>query len=256
MRTNRDLQLVIAGGNHEVRSGMRALLAIFDDIHVVADCVSAEEVRAVLASSPVDLLILDTDLPDRGGLELLGSLTAGYPGAVIFTSSSTDQAVAAFQFHPVDFLMQPVDGERLLSAVSRVRGQLEARYGALALAARMPATRDVEPKTKRLMVKSGGRISFVKAEEIDWIEADRDYVRLYNGQKKHLLRGTISGMERQLQGERFIRIHRSTIVNVDRIREMQPLSYGEYAVILHDGTRLTLSRSFRERVFEHMMTAA
>ena len=96
----------------------------------------------------------------------------------------------------------------------------------------------------------------MKAEEIDWIEADRDYVRLYNGSRKHLLRGTISGMERQLQGERFIRIHRSTIVNVDRIREMQPLSYGEYAVILYDGTRLTLSRSFRERVFEHMMTAA
>jgi two-component system LytT family response regulator len=256
MRTSRDLQLVIAGGTRDHRSAMKACLANSGDIHVIADCTSGEEVRAALAGSAVDLLILDTDLSDCGGLEFLGALTTGYPGAVIFTSSSKDQAVAAFQFHPVDFLLQPVDGERLMAAVSRVRGELDARHESLPPAARVPAPRDLEPKTRRLMVKSGGRISFVKAEEIDWIEADRDYVRLYNGQKKHLLRGTISGMERQLQGERFIRIHRSTIVNVDRIREMQPLSYGEYAVILHDGTRLTLSRSFRERVFEHMMTAA
>jgi two-component system LytT family response regulator len=106
------------------------------------------------------------------------------------------------------------------------------------------------------MVKSSGKIFFLRAEEIDWIEADRDYVRIHNGLRKHHLRGTISGMEHQLPDERFVRIHRSTIVNVDRIREMQPLSYGEYAVILQDGTRLTLSRSFRERVFSRLMTAA
>jgi two-component system LytT family response regulator len=106
------------------------------------------------------------------------------------------------------------------------------------------------------MVKSAGKICFLKAEEIDWVEAERDYVRIHNGARKHLLRSTISGMEQQLPAERFLRIHRSTIVNVDRIREMQPLSYGEYAVILHDGTRLTLSRSFRERVFDRLVSAA
>ncbi len=256
MRTSRDLQLVIAGGNDDMRAGVRACLANLEGIHVVAECSSGEEARGVLATVSVDLLILDTDLSDQGGLDFLGTLTTGYPGAVIFTSSSKDQAVAAFQFHPVDYLMHPVNDERLRAALSRVSDQREAHADAGPSAPRVPAREHAELKTKRLMVKSGGRISFVKAEEIDWIEADRDYVRLYNGQKKHLLRGTISGMERQLQGERFIRIHRSTIVNVDRIREMQPLSYGEYAVILHDGTRLTLSRSFRERVFEHMMTAA
>jgi two-component system, LytTR family, response regulator len=256
MGMSKELQLVIAGRNRDLRSDLRNHLAQIGDIHVMAECSSDAEARGVLTGSRVDLLILDTDLPGTGGLAFLGSLTSGYPGAVIFTSSVKDLAVAAFQFHPVDFLMHPVDGERLASAVSRVREQVGSRHEQPVAPARVPVVPGSESRTRRVMVKSGGRISFVKADEIDWIEADRDYVRLYNGPKKHLLRGTISGMERQLQGERFIRIHRSTIVNVDRIREMQPLSYGEYAVILHDGTRLTLSRSFRERVFEQMMTAA
>ena len=256
MRTSRDLRLVLAGGNHTVRSEVRASLAQLDGVQLIAECSSGEEARLALAKTSADLLILDTELSDQGGLEFLGTLTTGYPGAVIMTSRSRDLAVAAFQFHPVDYLLHPIDPERLLAGIARIRGQREAHTDPVPSTPRTAINGTAELKTKRLMVKSGGRISFVKAEEIDWIEADRDYVRLYNGPKKHLLRGTISGMERQLQGERFIRIHRSTIVNVDRIREMQPLSYGEYAVILHDGTRLTLSRSFRERVFEHMMTAA
>jgi two-component system LytT family response regulator len=108
----------------------------------------------------------------------------------------------------------------------------------------------------RLMVKTAGRINFLRTEEIDYIEADRDYVRIHNGGRKHLLREKISKLEQQLPGDRFLRIHRSTIVNIDRIKEMQPLCYGEYSVILHDGTRLTLSRSFRERVFSRLVTAA
>ena len=108
----------------------------------------------------------------------------------------------------------------------------------------------------RVMVKSAGRITFVKAEDIDWVEADRDYVRIYNGGKKHLVRERISHLEQQLPRGRFLRIHRSTIVNVDRIKELQPLTFGEYSVILHDGTRLTMSRSFRDRVFQRLQSAA
>jgi two-component system, LytTR family, response regulator len=255
MHVSRELQVVVAGGAPDVRSAVSSSVNAMDGIHLIAACADALETRETLTGAPVDLLILDTDLQGAGGLPFLGSLTAGYPNAVIFTSASRDLAVSAFQFHPVDYLMYPVDGERLMAGIRRVQEMSDIRYKVPG-ASRVPVTPGPGPRTKRLMVKSGGRISFLKADEIDWIEADRDYVRLYNGPRKHLLRGTISGMERQLQGERFIRIHRSTIVNVDRIREMQPLSYGEYAVILQDGTRLTLSRSFRERVFEQMMTAA
>lgn len=256
MHESRELHVVVAGGNPDVRSAVCASVKGIDGIRLVAGCADAAAARKTLAGSQADLLILDTDLPGGGGLAFLGTLTTGYPHAVIFTSASRDLAVAAFQFHPVDYLLYPVDGERLTAGIRRVQEMSDIRYKQVPAAVRVPLTPGPGPRTKRLMVKSGGRISFLKADEIDWIEADRDYVRLYNGPRKHLLRGTISGMERQLQGERFIRIHRSTIVNVDRIREMQPLSYGEYAVILQDGTRLTLSRSFRERVFEQMMTAA
>jgi two-component system LytT family response regulator len=108
---------------------------------------------------------------------------------------------------------------------------------------------------ERIMVKSAGRISFLKTEEIDWIEAQGDYVRLYAQGRKFLIREKIGEMEQQFPVDRFIRIHRSTIVNVERIKEMQPLFYGEYAVILNDGTRLTLSRSFREKVFSRLTRA-
>jgi len=105
------------------------------------------------------------------------------------------------------------------------------------------------------MVKTAGRISFLKTDEIDWIEAQGDYVRLYAQGRKFLIREKIGEMEQQFSGDRFVRIHRSTIVNVERIKEMQPLFYGEYAVILNDGTRLTLSRSFREKVFSRLARA-
>ncbi|MGB2959754.1 MAG: LytTR family DNA-binding domain-containing protein [Bacteroidota bacterium] len=108
----------------------------------------------------------------------------------------------------------------------------------------------------RLLVKSGGRISFLRSEDIDWIEAQGDYVRLHTTGKKHMMREKISRLESQLPDQRFVRIHRSTIVNIDRIKEMQPLSYGDYAVILLDGTRLTLSRSFRQQVFRRLTSAA
>ena len=108
----------------------------------------------------------------------------------------------------------------------------------------------------RILVKSGGRISFLRSEDIDWIEAQGDYVRIHTNGKKHMMREKISRLERQLPDQKFIRIHRSTIVNIDRIREMQPLSYGDYAVILLDGTRLTLSRSYRQHVFQRITSAA
>jgi two-component system LytT family response regulator len=108
----------------------------------------------------------------------------------------------------------------------------------------------------RLLVKSGGRISFLRSEDIDWVEAQGDYVRLHTNGKKHMMREKISRLEVQLPDQRFIRIHRSTIVNIDRIKEMQPLCYGDYAVILLDGTRLTLSRSFRQHVFHRLTSTA
>jgi two-component system LytT family response regulator len=237
MRDGRDLQVVIAAGDQGVRSQIRKYAGATAGVHVAAECSTAEETGSFLSRASADLIILDTALPESGGFSFLRSLSPDRRPAVVFIATSEDQAVAAFQFHPIDYLMLPLHGERLVSALQRVRLQSWSENpGAPDIG--LPVAKNApHAQPRRLMVKTAGRIC-------------------YNGQRKHLLRSTISGMERQLQGERFIRIHRSTIVNVDRIREMQPLSYGEYAVILYDGTRLTLSRSFRERVFEQMMTAA
>lgn len=256
MREMRELQVAIAAGDEAVRNRVRAVVLSGHNSRIAGECASAEEARELLGKVPVDVLVLDCALPGGGGIGFVHTLGPDHRPAVIFTAGSGEHAVAAFQFHPLDYLTHPIDDSRLMMALERAAVQISAAARALMTGPRGIAAPDAPPQPKRLMVKSAGRICFLKAEEIDWIEAERDYVRLHNGQRKHLLRGTISGMERQLQGERFIRIHRSTIVNVDRIREMQPLSYGEYAVILQDGTRLTMSRSFRERVFEQMMTAA
>lgn len=256
MKEGRTLEVVVAQGDQKARRWIQQRAAAQEGVHLVAVCSSADEARTMLSANTVDLLILDADLPAGGGFSLLRSLNGTAPAAVIFTASSEDQALAAFQFHPLDFLLHPIDPTRLADALHRAtdrRQGLSVEERAVSLLDHRAAQ---EPVHRRLMVKTGGKVLFLKAEEIDWIEADRDYVRIHNGVRKHYLRGTISGMEQQLPDERFIRIHRSTIVNVDRIREMQALSYGEYAVILLDGTRLTLSRSFREKVFSRLMTAA
>jgi two-component system LytT family response regulator len=256
MKEGRGLEVVIAAGDQRVREELRRGTEAQKGAHIAALCASGDEVRTALRSRPIHLLILDVDLPAAGGFSLLRSLNGETPPAVIFTASSDEQALAAFQFHPLDYLLHPIDPQHLATALRRAAERFGGNPGHDDALDVLSPSGAHALQHRRLMVKSAGRILFLRAEEIDWIQADRDYVRIHNGARKHHLRGTISGMEQQLQDERFVRIHRSTIVNVDRIREMQPLSYGEYAVILHDGTRLTLSRSFRERVFSVLMTAA
>jgi len=256
MKEGRDLEVVIAAGDQQARQWIQHHAESHKRVHVLAACASADEAHATLLTNLVDLLILDVDLPSGGGFSLLRSLNGSTPRAVIFTSSSDEQALAAFQFHPLDYLLHPVDPARLGEALRRGADRVEGLPVDDTVMNLLDQRASRLQPQRRLMVKTGGKVLFLKAEEIDWIEADRDYIRIHNGVRKHHLRGTISGMEQQLPDERFVRIHRSTIVNVDRIREMQALSYGEYAVILLDGTRLTLSRSFREKVFSRLMTAA
>ncbi len=253
----RAVRVVIATGDENQRERVHRIVRSIPSMSIEGVCSSADEARALIAFSHPQILIIDTDLPGGGGFQLLG-MGPDRP-MVVFTSLSDSDALAAFQFHAVDYLLHPVDAQRLTDALARAcvlcnqAAQDAAGDAAIdELRRKLPAAH----AARRLMVKSAGKICFLKAEEIDWVEAERDYVRIHNGARKHLLRSTLSGMEQQLPAERFLRIHRSTIVNVDRIREMQPLSYGEYAVILHDGTRLTLSRSFRERVFDRLVSAA
>ena len=170
--------------------------------------------------------------------------------AVIFVTAHDTFALQAFEVHAVDYLLKPFDRERFKKALDRALQTIKRRQTD-ELSHRLSALlAEVKPEARidRLAIKSAGRVIFLRLDEIDWIEAADNYVNLHVGNESHLHRETMTAMEERLKGGKFMRISRSTIVNVDRIKELQPLFHGEYSVILRNGTRLTLSRGYREKL--------
>jgi two-component system, LytTR family, response regulator len=278
MSETRKLNVLVAVSDAVERDRIIQHIQKHPAAHVLGGCGNTEEILNAHRNSSLDILFLDINLPPSGAFSFLRTWPGGEVPQVVFLALTDEHAIAAFQFHPLDFLLMPVPLERLHEAIQRMAALMHLKTSATggnvvlewfknhtvaavpAIRAAMAALPGISAvpalPALRLMVKTAGRINFLRTEEIDYVEADRDYVRIHNGGKKHLLREKISRLEQQLPADRFLRIHRSTIVNIDRIKEMQPLSYGEYSVILHDGTRLTMSRSFRERVFSRLVTAA
>jgi two-component system LytT family response regulator len=214
-------------------------------------------VSAVLEKKP-EFLFLDAEAQGIGDDELLCTRPDEKMPVIVLAAGDEHHALRAFQIHALDFLLKPFDHSKFQNTLRRVKCCVHERRLAEIngeLLAHMAGLTAPAKHLNRLMVKSGSRIMFLKATEIDWLEAQGDYVRLYACGKKHLLREKISDLEHQLPPGFFVRIHRSVIVNIDRIREMQPLLYGECAVILLDGTRLTLSRSYRDKVFDRFSRA-
>jgi two-component system LytT family response regulator len=169
----------------------------------------------------------------------------------IFVTAYDEYALKAFEVHAIDYLLKPFDRERFLQALNYARHQL-AHLKRTAAEARLAAVlEDLTPASKtpeRLAFKENGRIVLVRPETIDWIESDGNYVRLHAGGNSHYVRETLAALESQLPREKFMRISRSVIVNLDRVKELQPVFYGDYAVILNDGSRLSMSRSYRDRL--------
>lgn len=230
------------------------------EVQIVGELAGGEAAIKSLRETKPELLFLDIKMPQMDGFAFLRELAGSITPIVIFVTAFDQHAVQAFQVHALDYLLKPFDRGRFQDALRRAKEQVRQRRNGsinqklleLLSSSNHPLS---TPSRERIMVKSAGRISFLRTEEIDWIEAQGDYVRLWAQGRKFLIREKIGDMEQQFSGDRFIRIHRSTIVNVERIKEMQPLFYGEYAVILNDGTRLTLSRSFREKVFSRLAKA-
>ena len=222
------------------------------EIEVAGEFAGGPEAVSMIRSSEPDLLFLDINIPEMDGFRLLDEIDTTKKPYVIFVTAYDQYAVKAFQVHAVDYLLKAFDGERfheaLRRAKERIRESLKPELSNT-LRSLLNTVQGKNDSIDRFMIKSNGSISFLRAEEIDWIEAQGAYVCLYSHGKKHLLREKIGDIDSKVSLNQFVRIHRSTIVNVDRIKEMQPLFYGEYAVILNDGTRLTMSRSYREKVF-------
>jgi two-component system LytT family response regulator len=233
------------------RERLRQLLLSEPEIQIVGECADGREAVETIRRESPDLIFLDVQMPELDGFGVLETIDADPAPVVVFVTAHDRFALRAFEVHAVDYLLKPFDRERFQTALSRALEQVRNREGN-ALAQRLSSLladikRPARP-AERIAVKSEGRVLFVNLGEIDWIEASHNYVELHVGQHTHLLRQTIKAIESRLPTSKFVRISRSAIVNTDRIKELQPLFYGDYTVILQNGTQLTLSRRFRDKL--------
>jgi len=240
------VRVVIVDDEELARRGIRKRLERFPDVDVLAECGNGRQaIDAIRRYSP-DLVFLDVQMPGKTGFDVIESVGWEAFPYVIFVTAHDRYAIQAFEVNALDYLLKPIDDERLDMAFQRARDAL-AGERTRELSRRLATVLDhVGPGANdRIVVRSAGRVVFVKISEIDWIEATGDYVTLHAGRKSWLLRETIAEMQRRLQPRGFTRVHRSTIVNTERIGEMQPLHNGEYRLLLRDGTELKLSRNYR-----------
>jgi two-component system LytT family response regulator len=252
------LRILIVDDEPLARERVRRLLQAEPDVAIVGECADGVEAIAATRSKHPDLIVLDVQMPEVNGFDVLSALAPEEVPLVIFATAYDEHAVRAFEVHALDYVLKPFDDERFLEALQRARERrgLERRSQDVAkILAALEEIRGGKETLRRIAVRSTGHIAFVRTADIDWVEAQGDYVSLHSQGKRHLVRENIGVLEERLRGGGFVRIHRSTIVNISRIRELQPLFHGDYSVVLHDGTRLTMSRSYRERFFEQIAAA-
>ena len=279
------MRVLIVDDEALARQRVRRLLHSEVDVEIVGEAGTGRDAVNLINSLHPDLVCLDVQMPELDGFGVLRELDGGTIPMILFVTAYDEHAQRAFDVHAVDYVLKPVDADRFRAAFARARTQqaqavAAERLGELLATVRrladgaLPSERvdgsTVNPTNtiqaggavssgngaanptghfaSRILVKQDGRMFFVKTTEIDWIEADRNYVRIHVGTVAHTIRDRISHLEETLDPRLFARIHRSTIVNLNRVREMQQWFSGDYVVILDDGTRLRLSRHYRDRV--------
>jgi two-component system LytT family response regulator len=233
------------------RTRLRSLLKEHEGFEVVAEAGDGASAVETIEKFHPDLVFLDVQMPECTGFEVLEALDPGQRPLVCFVTAYDVYAVKAFDVHALDYLLKPVDRERFAAAVKRVRQSID-RNELDDLNRKLSQLIDSTQKERRFLnrviIKSSGRVTFLRVQDIDWIEAAGNYVRIHWGQESHLLRETMNALEEKLDPEMFLRIHRSVIVNIDRIKELQPAFHGDYFVILKNNKQLPLSRGYRERI--------
>jgi len=234
------------------RERIRMLLQNQPEIELAGECDNGLSAVEMIQEQKPDLVFLDVQMPELGGFDVVEQVQGSHLPAIIFVTAHDQFALKAFEVHALDYLLKPFDRERFEKALQRAIDSIKRRQTddlSRKLSALLSEVKP-EPRIGRIAIKSSGRVIFLRLDEIDWIEAADNYVNLHVGNESHLHRETMNAMEERLKGGKFMRISRSTIVNVDRIKELQPLFHGEYSVILRNGARLTLSRGYREKLDE------
>jgi len=237
------------------RQAIRLLLMDDPEIEIVAECSGADGAALVESARP-DLLFLDVQMPEVDGFDLLEAVGIDRAPVVIFVTAYSEHALRAFQVHALDYLLKPVTDERFAQALARGKEWVRLRRGGDAADPRLGALlRERSRMTRRILVRDRDRTLVIDAETIDWIEAADYYAQIHAGGRAHLLRETMNELEQRLDPARFFRVHRSAIINLERVREIHPLFRGDRELVLADGTRVRLSRA-RRAAFEAQLAAA
>ncbi len=257
------IRVLIVDDESLARRTIRDLLADDAEIEVIGECSNGPEAVNFIRQQSPDLLFLDIQMPGLSGFETLARVEVERLPAIIFVTAFDRYALQAFEVHALDYLLKPFSDRRFEEALRQAKAQIEMRevnrlsQSLLALLGEQAAAPPPETRRRnfltRFMIRSGGRVAFIKSDEVDWIAADDYYLKLHVGTKAHLLRMSLNELEEKLDPARFLRIHRSTIVNFDRIKELHQNPNGEYIVVLKNGTELKLSRSRRERLEKLLM---
>lgn len=247
----RRLKALIVDDERLARHKLRRLLGGEPDIDVAGECASGLEAVAALKRDKPDIVFLDIQMPGLNGFEVLREVGVENVRQVIFVTAHDEFAVAAFEIEALDYLLKPFDAARLRQALERVR-----RLGASGLQQKLTALVEKlaagEPYVSRLIVRAAGRLGFVRVDELDWIEAADNYVRLHTAREEHLIRETMAGLEARLDPRRFVRIHRSAVVNVDAISEIRAMFHGDYEVLLKTGATVPVGRNYRDKLLVAM----
>jgi two-component system LytT family response regulator len=243
------LRLLIVDDEPLIRSGIRDGLSTLRGIEIVAECGSGAEAMHTLASDNVDLVLLDVQMQDCTGLDVVERIGPDRMPAVIFVTAYDEYAVKAFELNAVDYLLKPFDDGRLRRSVERARVRIAEKRQAN-LSEKLQALLDSRAKKwpERIVVKDGERFDLVPVDSIDWIESANNYVQIHCGSKQHLLGESLSNLEERLNPARFLRVHRCHIVNLSRILTIHPLLSGTYELELRSGTRLTTGRQYKTAI--------
>ena len=233
------------------RRRIKSLLAHDSSVDVIGECSDGYKAISSIKELTPDLVFLDVQMPAMDGFEVIKTIGPEQMPTVIFVTAYDHYALRAFEVSALDYLLKPFDRSRFQKTLDRAKTMIRRMQNDQLLSLLGDLRREHEVPD-RFIIKSGGRVVFLRVEEIDWMTAVGNYVRLQVGRDSHLMRETMTGMEAKLNSDRFMRIHRSTIVNLDRVKEVQPWAKGEYVVVMRDGTQLIMSRRYRQRLKERL----
>lgn len=266
---NQKIRALIVDDESLAREVLLVMLGNDPEIEIIAECRNGKEAVAAIRKNSPDVVFLDIHMPEMDGFQVIEQIGAAQMPVTIFVTAYDKHALRAFEMHALDYLLKPFDHDRFDNTLQRVKTIIRQKKLGEISESLLAMLQDVKPKAEktssetkdsmpekiahketmeRVVVRSGGRIYFLKTEEIDWVEGSSNYLSLHIGGETHLIRETMGNFHSRLDSRKFLRIHRSTIVNIDRIKDIRPLFKGEYVITLKSGKRLKASRGYRHEI--------